>query len=273
MKRLQLLTIAMLFFVSAGLAAADWSVWGISLARQDKTDEGLALYQLSDQAGHAFTLTADRDPDAELVRKIGETVKHLYDWPELVVKSLQFFYQEGQFRAMVLPEKFMVGGEDVTRYMPAGLTFFYTDQLSYDFRMVKDTVSMKVSGVFANRSEFLLTVDNAVKNPLAFASRSNHMARIDEMERRLNRLLYQHHDLQERYEKAVTALLYYRNTGFLRGPRVVPAAVVLRVVQLKRQNPKLNAEQILLKLEQEKVQASKKEVRLILDVYFNDFGK
>ena len=253
--------------------ALDWASWDLKLVGQETAATGSTIYSLTDSRGTAISLEADRELNEGVLKMAGETVRALSGWDALSLRALRLYYQNGKFRAMALPDKFVCGGVDVAPYLPAGLTFFYENGLLYDFRMVKDTVSMKVSGVFVTRAEFSLTVDNAVKNPLAFASKSNYMARIDELERRLNRLIYQHHTLQQGHEKALRALLYFRNTGFLRGPRDINPAVVKRVIQLKSNNPALTVDQVAERLEKEKIKASSKEIHLVFAVFFNDFRK
>ena len=252
---------------------ADWSAWKLSVDREEKMESGRIRYHLKDVSGYSFTLVADAAADDAVVRKTSETVRALVGWSSLKLRRLELFFLKGKFRAIALPATFICNRKDVARYMPAGMAFFYTDKLSYDFRMIKDNISMKIRGIFSTRPEFVATLANAVGNPLAYASRSNHMARIDDLNRRLSSLTYKHYQLQKKFNLAVNALLYFRNTGFLRGPRKINPAVVKRVVALKRNKPSLNVDQIRAILEREKIKASGKEVHLILTVYFNDFKK
>lgn len=261
-------------FLMCGTAfAADWSSWKISVDKEEKITDGRIRYHLKDAAGNAFTLLADRSADDGVVRRAAETARALFGWSKLKLRSLRLFYLKGKFRAIALPSLFICNKKDVARYMPAGMAFFYTDKLAYDFRMVKDNISMKIRGLFSTRPEFEATLANAVGNPLAYASRSNHMARIDDLNRRMSALTYKHHKLQKRFDLLVNALLYFRNTGFLRGPRKIKPAVVQRVVALKRNKPALTVDQIRTILEKEKIKVSGKEVHLILAVFFNDFKK
>ena len=261
----------MLLF-SGSLTAADWAAWKLSGERQ-LNREGRLMYQLKDQSGNTFSLMSDVEVTDKVVRMAAETAKVLFGWNSLQIRVLKLYYIKGKFRAIVLPSSFMCGKEDVAPFMPAGMVFFFKDKLSYDFRMIKDNISMKIRGIFSTRPEFAATIINAVKNPLAYASRSNHMARIDELNRKLSALTYRHYQLQKRFDLAVNALLFFRNTGFLRGPRKIKSAVIQRVVQLKKNKPNLNVDQISNILEKEKIKASSKEIHLILAVFFNYYKK
>ena len=61
------------------------------------------------------------------------------------------------------------------------------------------------------------------------------------------------------------------NTGVFSGPEAIPEKLLMRIVELKKQNPAWKREQVQNQLEQEKVEWSKKQVRLVLAVYFSEF--
>jgi len=264
---------ALLLLICGTVTSADWTAWKLSRGRQKKKSSGQVLHHLKDASGNTFTLLADRAVDDAVVRKTAETVRILYGWQKLKLRALRLYYINGKFRAIALASSFICGEEDVAPYMPAGMAFFYKEKLSYDFRMVKDNIALKIRGFFSTRSEFALSIASAVKNPLAYASRSNYMARIDELSRRLSVLTYQHHQLQRRFDLALNAILYFRNIGFLRGSRRIKPAVIKRVVQLKRNKPPLTVDQISTILDKEKVRSSSKEIHLILALFFNDYSQ
>jgi hypothetical protein len=68
------------------------------------------------------------------------------------------------------------------------------------------------------------------------------------------------------------SMLTLHNTGLFRGPTVMDAKMVARVVELKRANTAMTANEIVTALKAEKVSASKKQVELILYVYFPTGG-
>ena len=61
------------------------------------------------------------------------------------------------------------------------------------------------------------------------------------------------------------------NTGVFSGPEAIPEKLALRVIELKSVNPNWKREQIQEQLDRDKMEYSKKQVKLILAVYFSVF--
>jgi len=79
-------------------------------------------------------------------------------------------------------------------------------------------------------------------------------------------------ELEERQDRLTKAVMYYQNSGFLGfGNTQVKSVVVKRVVELKTVDPKADLDMIKDILDKEKIEATEKELKLILEVFYNEF--
>jgi len=78
--------------------------------------------------------------------------------------------------------------------------------------------------------------------------------------------------LQDSHDKLTRSVLYFQNTGFLGfGNTPVKIAVVKRIVELKSADSSFDKIRIKETFEKEKIEATDKEIELVLNVLYNEF--
>lgn len=256
---------------AAPLAAApDWGKHGLAVATNAPAG-GTAQAWLEDKAGRRFAVSWQREPTADDARKVGEVAEALLGWDQLAVRTLAVLVTADGLEVSLVPSRFTVRDKDVTEFLPAGMAFYYKDFLAYEFRMVKESVSMKLSGRFVSRAEFAVALANALDNPLAYSSKTNYLERLDLLDSETARLKLENQRLRAEHEALRHAVIALFNTGFLRGPREVAKASILKLVELKQKHPDKKPDELRKLAEGDGVKLSSGEVELILRVFFNDF--
>lgn len=266
------LAVALFWCLTTFVHGAAWNRYNI---RTEKTEtlEGKTIVHLKDDKGRAFTVQYVTEPGEAQIKKIVETRDLFFNWQDLAVSSMRITCTPNQIQFNIIPSRFTYKGVDYVQYMPAGMVFFYGKHLQYEFRMVKDNVSMKFKGRFINKPEFLLALKYAVDNPLAYASRTNYMARIDKLEQRLDSVTLRYYRLKQELDALRHGVIALHNTGCFKGPTAVAQSKVDRVLAVRQRHPKMKPNKIRELLEKQGVKVSDHEVHLILSVFLNDYKK
>lgn len=226
-------------------------------------------YRIKNSRGTEFTLFVPQIPDARDLLRINRLAALIEGWTQLVPGKMVMRRTGEGMQLVVVPAKFVYEQVDLAAHMPGGMTFLLDDQIRYGFRMTKDRIAMKLEGVFIDRAEFMLRCLSAVKNPLAYAGKSNFVARMDRLQQELDDIKRRYVELQKNFVTLRQGVLALHNTGFLRGARAVAVKSVTRLVALKKQHPDWDADRLSAQLEKEKLELSSKEIRLILALFFN----
>lgn len=263
-------SLTIIFFSQIPLSAFDWARENILVNKTENINDKTQL-ELKDASNRFFSVKYHGVFDSLRVKKILILKDNFYSWKNMSIRSIKFFVLEKGLKIVIIPEKFMVKGKNYGSYMPAGMVFYFLKNLRFNFRMIKDSVSMKIKGRFINKPEFFMLLENAVSNPLAFANRLNFHERLNTLNSQLVNLKVKHYKLLKDFEFLRYAFLTLRNTGFLRGPRKINHKVIMKVVKLRMLNPKLSVDNFEKLLEKQMVKLSGHELHLILSAYFNEF--
>lgn len=252
------------------LGAADWSEWNLK-ALSSTNENARTMTVFEGEGGRQFTLSYESEPGAAVMKKVVELRDLVYSWSELQLRSLTIIVAGDSVEAIAIPEKLVLAGTDVAVHLPAGLGFYYRDYIQFDFRMVKDSISMRIAGRYIDRAGLATLMQRAIENPLTFADKTNYMARLDRLDRELEELTARHGKLVREHELLRHGTLYLLNTGFLCGPSDIPLKSVKRAVALKSANPKYDVDRIRDELKKEGIKLSGGEVEMIFAVYFNEW--
>lgn len=241
----------------------------------------IALYALSGSIfaqSPTVTIKSDTEVPEPIQAKAEELKKNLSSWKYMRPSRIEFSYADNTLEVTVVPASFTYEGRDLLRYLKSGIRFYYRDALEYDFRIFIDKMFLKVKGFYTEEEAFCKNLLNAIEDPKGYLrSRDPEfmLARIEKMQKDLDGLSLKMHqleqsqgDLRKQFDTARKALIALHNTGFFSGPSKVSDKVIERVVALKKAEPSLKADQIAERLEKEKIEASSKEVELILTAFF-----
>lgn len=247
-------------FACSVLYAYDWAQEGIAVIERSQVD-GRTELTLKDEAGRTFSLSYSEEPDSSMLKKIVELKDEFYGWKDMEVQTLRFIYDQGGLDIALMPKSYDYHGVNMIPYMPSGMQFNYTHILRYNFRINVDRLFVRIAGDYANEEELSRKIADAVKNP-------DEYVRKRDPEYLLTRL----EQLEDNFNKLRTSVLMLHNSGFLSGASPINVEVIQRVIELRREDPAITREMIAKKLKKENIKASTREIKLILNVYFNDFS-
>ena len=262
------------------LAALDrWEEAGFTVHESSVTN-GTAMFTLSDALDRTFLVEQEFKPDQETIRTASQTRNAILLWENLVVKSFRIYLSDQGIQYHVIPERFMYKGRDYAQYLPAGMLFFSDDDgtLRYSFRMIKNNISMKLDGRFISLREFSLQLEQAVLYPLAYADRTNYLARLDKVDYETQMLRAQYHELLEKHAVTQTqlkklryAVLRWQNEAA--GRKGLMPSIIRRIVTLKESDAALGVAAIQQTMQANGITVADAEIQLVLDTYFNAFNE
>lgn len=260
MKKYPALIVFLVAF-TVNIYAYDWTNDNVSIISQT-SDENKTELKLKDESGNEFSVAYYDELQAETAKNILKLKKNFYEWENMKVDSINFIASEGGLQIAVIPKKYEYNGIDYNTYMPSGMMFTYTYALQYNFRITIERLFIRIKGDFSTENELSKKLADAVKNPQEFVKKRDPEYLLQRIEL-----------LDDTLHKMRTALLTLHNSGFFSGPKQIEPATINRVVDIKKENPSITVEKILETLEKEKVKTNDREVKLILNVYFNIFEK
>jgi len=148
------------------------------------------------------------------------------------------------------------------------MTFIYDYALRYNFRITKNEIFLRLNDKFIEEELLCKRMKEALDDPIAYLKKREpeyFLQKLNELEE--NMVI-----LKNNQEKLTQSVLYFENSGFLGfGNTPVKSSVIKRIVELKTADPSLDMAKIKETLSKEKVEATDKEIKLILNVFYNDF--
>lgn len=271
MKRLTILFLATLLI--SPVMAAKWEDFGFKVINSSQEDDKTTL-ELSDSEGRNLTVNYAGNPSDKAIPVVASLQKNFYGWKTMQVKSIRYTLLENNIvEIQVFPSSFADDNVDLMKNIPGHLFFIYKDQLQYSFRLEVNKLFVKIKGYYTDEADLLKKLKQAVKDPQGFIIKRDpeyFIAKLEKLEEELeiqkSKTFAQDKELERL--RAVTAALH--NTGVFSGPEAIPEKLIARVVELKKQNPAWKREQIQEQLDKDKIEWSKKQVKLILSVYFSE---
>ncbi|HOV38207.1 MAG TPA: hypothetical protein PLG79_05745 [Spirochaetales bacterium] len=279
---------------------------GILSARaQDLASLGLEFKSKSREGNfttYRFTLPEDIDISASVrseelslidQERIQALVSIYRSFQFLMPSSIRILLGEERTEILLVPRSFIYKGQDLSRYMPSGIQFFYSDYLEFDFRIVVDNLFLRIKGQFFSEEEFAEKVTAAVSNPYAYLESQDPefiLKRFHEVEKRLDTLASQTlqgetalragleetkallEELNREFQLLRYALLVLNNRGFFGSIRLPSEEGIAKLIALKEQEPSLNIKEAGERLKSLGIEMTNKEIFLVFSVYFNEFN-
>lgn len=271
MNRLTILLLSA-FLISPAMAAK-WEEYGFKVVNSSQEDEKTTL-ELTDGEGRALTVAYSGNPSDKAIPVVANLQKNFYGWKSMQVKSIRYSLMENNIvEIQVFPSSFSDDNVDLMKNIPGHLFFIYKDQLQYSFRLEVNKLFVKIKGYYTDEADLLKKLKQAVKDPQGFIIKRDpeyFIAKLEKLEEELEIQKGKTHAQEKELERfrAVTAALH--NTGVFSGPEAIPEKLILRVVELKKQNPAWKREQVQEQLDKDKIEWNKKQVKLVLSVYFSE---
>lgn len=265
-----ILTIAVVFIFtvvfipdSAVIYAIDWTSRGANVT--DKREDGLrVILTLKDGQNRIFKVTyQDETMAGKLADKIIQYKNEFYSWRQIRVKEVNFVISPNFLEIVIIPFEIMHNKANLAGAIPAGIIMTYyleKDVLRYDFRMMKDNLLMRISGDNKAESEIVAKLAYAYDNPLLYLRRGDPEALLQEIE-----------ELKDKLEKLRQAFIYLNNEDWINRYKTIPQETLLKIIDLKQQNPKLTEKELWKEIKKQKIKITRQELKLVLILYFNEF--
>jgi hypothetical protein len=257
-----MLTIAMVFIpASATIHAINWPDANVT----DKKEDGSrVMLTLKDGQNHTFKVTYQDDAmSGKLADKIIQYKNEFYSWQQIRLKEVSFVVSADFLEIIIIPLEVMHNQANLASSIPAGITMIYypdKDTLRYDFRIMKDNLLMRIPGDYHTENEMVSKLTYAYDNPLLYLRRGDPESLLQEIE-----------ELRNKLEKLRQAFIYLNNEDWINRYRTIPQETILKIVDLKQQNPKLTEKELWKELKKQKVKITRRELELVLILYFNEF--
>ena len=182
--------------------------------------------------------------------------------------NIEFFIVSDTLEILIIPSSFKYFDTDFMPYIPAGITFIYDYDLRYNFRITKNDIFLRLNDKFVDEELLCKRMKEAVDDPISYLKKRDpeyFLQKLNELEENMA-------VLKNSQDKLVQSVMFFENSGFLGfGNTPVKSTVIKRVVELKTADPSLDKDKIKETLSKEKIDATDKEIKLILNVFYNEF--
>ncbi len=251
----------MLLGCRTAVLASDWKPFNAELVEQSENDTQ-KIVVLKDKQSRIFKVIYQ---DETILRKLsGPIMKYkdiFYSWKSIDCKDLTFMVIANHLNVVIIPGQFMHHGQNIAGAFPAGVTMTYDadmDQLRYDFRIISGERFIRISGNYIKEEELVNKTGLAYDNPDGFLQPAGPTG-------------WEPTGSGEINEKMIQALIYLNNEDWNGRHKTVPVETIQKVVKLRKDNPDSTKNQLWRLIKKQKIQITKRQLELILILYFNEF--
>ncbi|MDC7124000.1 MAG: hypothetical protein PQJ46_00435 [Spirochaetales bacterium] len=292
MKRLNIfLSIILLCFCGiANVSAEEWSQVG---------DDGSGEIIYKNNLDQTFVYQGDEKSLTSGVQlKIDYILKLVKDRFDNT-REIRFKCEDEVVEALVIPQSYIVEEEDLIKFIPSGLSFFYDENVETDFSVVVNDLLLKVQGAFFSWKELDAKVIDAVHNPELYLQKADPLyifsqieaikenadmirlsmeqkdAELAEEDKALSEenqaLSEENKALSEEVDMLREALIQLSNNGFFGSIKELDPEQIPVVVKLWEDNSSMDKKEFYKLYKSGGGKLSSKEVMIIVGAYFNEF--
>jgi len=267
MKRKGIYILIFFMMLAANAFAYDWKSAGF-----EETGSGLTgdenFLNLKDANSTVIKVRFQGELGETWAEKIVELNKKFGEWKYMKPDNIDYFITGDSLEILIIPSTFKYKDNDFLPYIPGGMTFIYDYALRYNFRITKNDIFLRLNDKFMEEELLCKRMKEALDDPIAYLKKREpeyFLEKLNELEETIA-------ILKNSQDKLAQSVLYFENTGFLGfGNTPVKSNVIKRIVELKTADSSIDSAKIKEILEKEKVEASDKEIKLILNVFYNEF--
>ena len=257
-----------LFILGSNAMAYDWNSGGYTMVNTGSEGEENFL-NVKDSSGVDIKIRYTGELAETWPDKIKELDQKFQDWKYMKPQRIEFLVVGNSVEILILPSSFKYGEMDFMPYIPAGMTFIYDYALRYNFRVTRNEIFLRLNDKFIDEESFCKRMKEAVDDPIGYLKKREpeyFLQKLNELEENMALL-------KDGHDKLTRSVLYFQNSGFLGfGNSPVKSVVIKRVIEMKTADPALNSEKLREMLGKEKIEASEKEIKLILNVFYNEYN-
>ena len=274
MKRKGFYILIFFIMVASNAMAYDWKSAGFQETGSGVTgDENYLI--LKDSNSTELKVRFQGELGDSWAERIVDLNKKFSQWKYMKPDNIDYFITGDSLEILIIPSSFTYQGTDFLPYIPGGMTFIFDYALRYNFRITKNDIFLRLNDKLIEEELLCKRMKEALDDPIAYLKKREpeyFLLKLNELEENLVALKNSQSATNVNHDKLVQSVLYYQNTGFLGfGNTPVKNSVIKRVIELKTADSTLNAEKIKETLDKEKVEATGKEIELILNVFYNEF--
>lgn len=264
-----------ILFLGLGIAFYGFTAWeekGVTVV-SSSLESGRNIAILRDKNGN-FSVSYTGQISNTIENRILALRSQILQWKNIEIKEMQFTVTNNEIEILLYPAKVIYNQIDMTNSLVSGMFFFYQEDLSYDFRMVKDNKFMKIKGKFTSEEELLKKMLFAIQNPTLYIKQNTMdyaLSKLEEQENEIEKLKNSIENLRKEFFTTRYALVSLSNRGFFGGLKPIPVATIEKIVALKKKNPTWKIKDIENQLSKENISISSKEIGLVIGVFFNEF--
>jgi len=259
----------LLFFIMlvSNAMAFDWKSAGFEETGTGVTGEENYL-MFKDSNSTVIKVRYQGELGDSWAEKIVDLNKRFGQWQYIKPDNIDYFITGDSLEVLIIPKSFTYKGNDFLPFIPGGITFIYDYEFRYNFRITKNDLFLRINDKFIEEELLCKRMKEALDDPIAYLKKREpeyFLQKLNELEESMALL-------KNSQDKLVQSVLYFQNSGFLGfGNTPVKSSVIKRIIELKTADAALDAEKIKEILDKEKIEASDKEITLILNVFYNEF--
>ncbi len=129
---------------------------------------GYDVYLARDDAGRQITLLVEGDLGDAQKQALLDLRNQALGLRALRLRSARALVTAAAIDVLAVPEEYVVEGQDLTRFLPAGLRFHAEKTLTYDFRVLVGHYFLRIAGPFEGDEALGRRLLEAVRTPAAF---------------------------------------------------------------------------------------------------------
>ncbi len=136
----------MIFPIS--LFSKSWKDFDVKVLTEKLMEHDDSMYLiLEDSNKQKFYLNFYDRLEEKNIKKIIDLKNKFYEMKQLTIKKILFTVDDNSIGILIIPKKFIYKGKDIKSLVPGGLSYYYiNDKLQYDFRVIREDFSFKLSG-------------------------------------------------------------------------------------------------------------------------------
>jgi hypothetical protein len=264
MKRLiSIIIIAsvMLIGITTTTYAFDWKSLNVEVISQT-TNDSQTILTLKDKQERTFKVIYQ---DEAMLKKLSNPIikykDDFYAWRSIHFKDISFMVFANFLDVVIIPQQLLHKNLNLAMAIPGGITMVYDpekDTIHYDFRIMKEDQFIRIDGDYLKEDELVTKIGAAYDNPATYLNPTGPVPVPQE-------------NIGPDMGKILQSLIYLYNEDWNGRQKTIPIETIQKVIELRQNNPGMTKAQLWKMIKKEKIQITKRELDLILILYFNEF--
>lgn len=288
----------LIIFAVFPLYAVNWDSAGYNIVARGENDD--IVLQKGNWRFLVINESETKDSDLAGIDRMNEIFS---TWQFIKIRSIKYVVNPGSIDVFLIPRTYDYNGKSYMENVVAGIHLVYVEEsLRYNFRIKRGQMFLKISGAYIEEEVLCKKVEEAVADPQSFIQRRDAdflLTQIERLEGKIDSLtadnLHITRDIeaiketdarqdttdrqviQQLNKTTATAkknnkyLVAFTNGRFFYSPKPIEQEKINKILQMRRQYPNLEINDLMKKFEEEDYKVTKKEVEIVLQAFNNEF--